>query len=937
MACGAGWLSLRVDRASEGGEQERPGRRRIPLTGTVLAVATMAGALGVAADRIEGRLLGLLVIAAALGVVGLARQHQPLRPALRISAEAIAALGAVVVGVRSGVTGTAVSNVAAVVAFLVVMTESLRLLDVGPRAAAAVVAPAAAGLGILAAGNGQDGVAILAVALAGGLAGLLVVGTGRTFALGEHGSLFGGFLLGGLVIAVSPATAAPLSLAVVLPLVGLPLLNAAVVVVDRMRHRRPLTARRPDGLPHRLRAVPLPWGVALVVLGGTSSSLTALVVLADRAAIPALVPSAATVVTGIVLLVVAGAGRIHRNDAPGLAPGVRFAGLVAAAVVVVLAVPTGLALLSLRGLVVEGATASERGLDEARRGDVDAARLAFDEAENDFAAAARRLDHPVAALGRTLPVLGPNLAALRTLSSLGADLAGTGATLTTAAPQNLTVSSGTVPVGEIRRLAPDLAKAATELERARAAAAGVERPYLLPALRNELARFDTRLEQAAAEATWAAEAAAVVPAMLGADGPRHYFLAIQNNAELRATGGFLGNYGELTAREGSLRLERIGRHQDLNAGGQRVKTLDAPQDYLDRYEQFDVASTWESVNLSPDFPTVAQVMAGLYPQSGGRPVDGVVSVDPVGLSALLELTGPVSVRGWAEPINAQNVVDITLNRAYVAFAGERDERIEFLTTVAAAVVDKLRTSQLGTPVRIVGALGEAARGGHLNLWFKEPAEQALVDRLGIAGRVDPVNSDSLLLVNQNVAGNKIDYYFTRTTSYDVQLRPEGDRLAVSARLRVDMQNQAPEGLPRYVIGPFNSRFQAGENRTFVSVYTPLALAGATWGGAPVDLAAADELGRRVYSTFLSIPAGSTRALEVQLEGTVDAPADGWYELDLLHQPLLSPQATTASFEVPDGWRIVEAVGAELESDRRAVARLVPERDQTIRVLLARHR
>ncbi|CAA9243099.1 MAG: hypothetical protein AVDCRST_MAG76-1875, partial [uncultured Acidimicrobiales bacterium] len=897
VACAAGWLSLLAEGTPDGAGHERRGRRRIPLTGTVLAVATLAGALGVGADRIEGSLLGLLLIATGLGVVGLARQHEPLRPSLRISAEAVAALGAVMVGVRSGVTGAAVSNVAAVVVFLVVMTESLRLLDVGPRAAAVVVAPAAAGLGLVAAGAGQDGVAILAVALAGGLTGLLVVGTGRTFALGEHGSLFGGFLLGGLLIAVSPETAAPLSLAVLLPLVALPLLNAAVVVIDRMRRRRPLTARRPDGLPHRLRAVPLPWGMALVVLGGASSLLAALVVLADRPAIPVLVPSAATVVMGVVLLVVASSDSIHRNESPGVAPGIRFGALVAAAVVVVLAVPTGLALLSLRALLIEGATSSERGLDEARRGDVDAARLAFDEAENDFAAASRRLDHPLAVLGRALPVLGPNLAALSTLSSLGADLADTGATLATTAPQNLTVSSGTVPVDDIRRLAPDLAKAAAELERARAETAAVKRLHLLPELRNELTRFETRLNRASADASSAAEAAAVVPAMMGADGPRRYFLAIQNNAELRATGGFMGNYGELTARDGGLRLDRIGRHQDLNAGGPAVKALDAPKDYLDRYGQFEVASTWESVNLSPDFPTVAQVMAGLYPQSGGRPVDGVISVDPVGLSALLELTGPVTVRDWPQAITAENVVDVTLNRAYVAFAGERDERVDFLAAVAAAVVEKMRTSRLGSPVRIVGALGETARGGHLNLWFRQPAEQALVDRLGIAGRVDPVDSDSLLVVNQNVAGNKIDYYFTRTTSYDVQLRPDGDRLAVSGRLRVEMQNQAPNGLPRYVVGPFNPRFQAGENRTFVSVYTPLALAGATWGGVPVDLAAADELGRRVYSSFLSIPAGSTRTLEVQLEGTVDALPDGWYELDLLHQPLLSPQATTASFEV----------------------------------------
>ena len=896
-------------------------------------MATVAGALGIGAGRLEYRLIGLLLLAAALGLVGVVRPHQPLRPSTRMSATAAAALAAVALGVGTGITGAAVSNVAIVVVFLVVMVESLRLLDVGPRAAAAVVGPAAAALAAVAAGTGQDGVAILSVALAGGLGGLLSIGTGRTFALGEHGSLFAGFLLGSLVLALTPATPAPLSVVVLLPLVVLPLLNAAVVVTDRMRRQRPLTSRRPDGLPHRLRAIPLTWSWALTIMGGASSLLAATVVLADRGVIPEVVPPVATALTTIVLLLVASSGRIHQNRAAGLPPGVRFSVLVGVVLVGALAVPTALALISLRELVVDGAAAAERGLAAARRGDVDAARLAFDEAEHDLAAAARRLDHPAGRLGLAVPVLGPNLAAVRTLSGVGAELAGTGGTLTSTATR-LTVSSGTVPVDEIRRLAPELAEAAADLDRSRELLAGIDQQYLLPVLRDELTGFDARLNRAADEAAAAAEAAAVAPAIFGADEPRRYFLAIQNNAELRATGGFLGNYGELVAEDGSLRLGRIGRHEDLNKAGPPVKVLDAPDDYLERYNPFEVASTWESVNLSPDFPTVARVIAGLYPQSGGRAVDGVVGVDPVGLAALLKMTGPVTVKNWPEPITAENVVDVTLNRAYVTFEGRREERIDFLSTVAAAVVEALRRAQLGSTARIVAALSDASRGGHLSVWFTRPEEQALADRLGIAGRVAPIDSDSLLVVNQNAAGNKIDYYLNRTTSYDVQLRPVGEQLAVSSRVRVRMENDAPDTLPRYVIGPYDQRFKAGENRTFISVYSPLDLQSATLDGRPLDLKGADELGRRVYSSFLSIPARATSTLELQLEGEVDALPGGWYELDLLHQPLLNPEPTTASFAVPEGWRIVEAQGAELEGDRRAVVRLVPERDHTVRLRLA---
>ncbi len=290
---------------------------------------------------------------------------------------------------------------------------------------------------------------------------------------------------------------------------------------------------------------------------------------------------------------------------------------------------------------------------------------------------------------------------------------------------------------------------------------------------------------------------------------------------------------------------------------------------------------------------------------------------------------------WPEPITARNVVDVTLNQAYIEFA-QKDDRVDFIGDVAQAAVDAFTATDLGSPAEIFEALGEPARGGHLAAWFSRDDEQALMERVDVASGVEPPAVDSLLVVNQNAGGNKLDYYFRRTTSYDVELRPgpEGDGLEVTGRLRVDMENQAPaEGLPRYVIGPYDERFQAGENFSYMSLYTPLDVTSATWDGAPLQLEAEEELGRNVYSAFLSIPSRSTRSLEVQLQGSVEALPGGWYELDLLHQPLLVDGEVSASVSVPSGWRIAEVEGARLEGGDRAVANLVLSRDEAVRVRL----
>lgn len=51
----------------------------------------------------------------------------------------------------------------------------------------------------------------------------------------------------------------------------------------------------------------------------------------------------------------------------------------------------------------------------------------------------------------------------------------------------------------------------------------------------------------------------------------------------------------------------------------------------------------QDVNLSPDFPTAAALFAKMYTDRTGTAVDGVVAIDPVALSYLLEGTGPVEV------------------------------------------------------------------------------------------------------------------------------------------------------------------------------------------------------------------------------------------------------------------------------------------------------
>ena len=61
------------------------------------------------------------------------------------------------------------------------------------------------------------------------------------------------------------------------------------------------------------------------------------------------------------------------------------------------------------------------------------------------------------------------------------------------------------------------------------------------------------------------------------------------------------------------------------------------------------------------------------------------------------------------------------------------------------------------------------------LELTRPEEQALVQRVGLAGDLPVRRSDSLLLVNQNAVANKIDFYLRRRVQYSVHLEPGAAR------------------------------------------------------------------------------------------------------------------------------------------------------------------
>jgi hypothetical protein len=289
----------------------------------------------------------------------------------------------------------------------------------------------------------------------------------------------------------------------------------------------------------------------------------------------------------------------------------------------------------------------------------------------------------------------------------------------------------------------------------------------------------------------AASAAKLVPPMLGLDGPRRYFVAFQNPAESRGTGGLLDAFAIVRADRGKVSIERMGANTQLPPMSGEV--AGPSQEYVDRYAAVGGTREWLQANVSPQFPDVATVWEEMWRHSTGQQLDGAVALDPRALSAVLQATGPVTAP-TVGTVDAKRIESLVLHDQYL-LPRLAAERKPLMLGVGSAAIDALLTGR-AKPTVLLPRLQDVARQGHLLIQSRIPAEQKQLVAAGIGGAVEDTARPFAEAVVVNIGGNKLDSWLATSLGYRVeQCQPTKRTVAVTMTLH----NGAPRsGLPPYV-------------------------------------------------------------------------------------------------------------------------------------------
>jgi len=509
------------------------------------------------------------------------------------------------------------------------------------------------------------------------------------------------------------------------------------------------------------------------------------------------------------------------------------------------------------------------------------------------------------------------------------------------------VPEGT-PAGEAFALTftaarPDLLAARSAILDSQVRLARLEREQLSPSLQQQLVRLDELL----ALLERAVDGALVAPDALGAEGPLHYLILLQNEDELRPSGGFISGVAELTVAGGRVVSWRF---QDSYAVDDLSRPYPEPPVPL---QQTMLADLWlfRDANWSPDFPTSAEQAIALYAIGQGVEADGVLAIDQQGIRLLVEALGPLQVPGYPE-VSGDNVIQVA-RQAWAPQEGATDEwwlgRKEFMAALLEAGLRRVQTEPDRIDrLQLARSLVEALEEKHLLLYLRDAEAAATITASGWGGAQLASAGDYLMVVDANVGFNKANTVVQEQIEYVVDLgsaRGPTAVLTIRHHHTLEARELPCRQEPRY--GTTYQDLMARCYWDYLRVYVPAGservaatpqsipgselLSGQDWTerideGPP-------ESGRDVWGTFLLVRPGEERLTRFEYllpPSVVQAGAEGLvYTLVVQKQPGTQGLPLRVVIRPPRGMEMVSSVPAprveaggdlkydlSLETDRR---------------------
>jgi hypothetical protein len=291
---------------------------------------------------------------------------------------------------------------------------------------------------------------------------------------------------------------------------------------------------------------------------------------------------------------------------------------------------------------------------------------------------------------------------------------------------------------------------------------------------------------------------------LGANENKKYLLVFQNNAEMRATGGFIGSFAVVDFSAGKIKnIEAPGGGSYDTEGGMKIKVRAPEPLWL-------VNPLWHfwDANWFPDWPLSARKLEWFYEKSDGPTVDGVIALTPTVMEDLLKIIGPIDMKEkYGLEISAENFW-LETQRLAEQKPDKTKEPKKIIGDLMQKIIEILpaKLNKDGLP-ELIKTIEKSLSAKQILFYFNDPELENKISEYGWDGKIKESSHDYLMVINTNIAGGKSDRKISQTISHKAEISADG---SIVDAIKIERRHN----------GEKNEEFSGVRNVNWLRVYTP---------------------------------------------------------------------------------------------------------------------
>jgi len=285
-------------------------------------------------------------------------------------------------------------------------------------------------------------------------------------------------------------------------------------------------------------------------------------------------------------------------------------------------------------------------------------------------------------------------------------------------------------------------------------------------------------------------------------------ILLQNNTEIRPTGGFLGSYAKLSIINHQL---SISFHDIYVPDGQLSGHVDPPEPI-----QIAFGQGWyklRDANFETDFPTAANSIRWFFTKGNENNPNILIALNLSTIQKIIKFIQPIHVNEYNIDITDSNIYSILQTQTELNFFPGSTQKRDALSSTGKAILKKLDSLDLKQKINLAYQILTDLDSSEILINSANPQLQQLIQQKHWAGELKPLSVDTVAMIETNLGANKANCCILRHTTHTIK-RQTSSPDKIIHQVQTNFTNSSP--LPN----PNPPHFYGGNYINFLRLYVP---------------------------------------------------------------------------------------------------------------------